>query len=328
MKIPFFESEPEGKDREKEPEQAPDLRGILTDHIELILREREVQPIPDTDVLTKNGGARWGLDNRVWESVNELHDRMRRTIYRVARYLEAPTSKPLVEALEVSQASMVEKRNASQLLDADRKVRVSCLALKLTIEAFADINQWIVERIESEGSQLEPGEERRLAFANAVLVYEVADFCLRTIDQFEFEGMGDLEKLHARQKKELARLRKESKTLQTQARSRGISEELRQRVEQDIANRESAITEIESSWENYMNGFQGIDHQLELIQKHLPSLRLVRDNARAQINVLSAVGVLQLAQNNVQALGDAAALANNLELAPLTAERVRSLLRV
>jgi hypothetical protein len=326
MKMPLFSNNHGEEDRV--PSETPDLRGILSDHIDLILREREVHPIPDADVLTKNGGARWSLDARVWESVNELHERMRRSIRRVARYLEAPTSKSLVAALEDTPASMLEKRNAGQLIEADREVRVSCLTLKLTIEAFADINQWIVQRIKSEGDRLEAAEERRLAFANALLVYEVADFCLRTIDEFEFDGLNDLEQLHARQKKVIVRLRKEARDLQARARSKGISNDLCQRVEQDIANRESAITEIEASWENYMNGFQGLDHQRELIQKHTPSLRLVRDNARAQINVLSAVGVLQLAQSNIQALGDAAALADNLELAPLTAERVRSLLRV
>jgi hypothetical protein len=125
------------------------------------------------------------------------------------------------------------------------------------------------------------------------------DFCLRAIDEFEVQGLSELKELHQRQKKAIGDSRAQARKLSSQARSNKISANLREKVEADIRHRENALLLLETNWETYVQSFQGLQSRLVKFYSRIPELKLIRDNAKAQVDVLSLLGVLRLAQSNV-----------------------------
>jgi predicted nucleic acid-binding Zn-ribbon protein len=126
----------------------------------------------------------------------------------------------------------------------------------------------------------------------------------------------------------ISSLREEQKALRKQADSTEIEAFLRDQVQKDIQHREESITVLEQEWESYMNTVRGLEEEIGYISKKLPSLRLIRDNAKAQINTLAAVAVLQIVQSNIKAIEGAVLQLEQLQLASLSADRVKRLLGI
>jgi len=71
-----------------------------------------------------------------------------------------------------------------------------------------------------------------------------------------------------------------------------------------------------------------LEGEIGYVSKKLPSLHLIRDNAKAQINTLAAVAVLQIVQSNIRTIERAVLQLEQLQLASLSADRVKRLLGI
>ena len=73
---------------------------------------------------------------------------------------------------------------------------------------------------------------------------------------------------------------------------------------------------------------QGKQEETKAVEERLPSLRLIRDNAKAQINTLEAVAVLQIARKNIRTIEATIEKLGRIELASLSSDRVKRLLGI
>lgn len=303
------------------------MRGLLDDHIEQLLAVRDRHAVRDVDLLTSKSWFRWLPDAVVEESVNSLHDRMKKLIVRVAEQVEEAGYLSAEVALREITIPMEERKRALALIGAERSIRISFTTLKVAVEIFARMNDWIVRRIEL-GHNLSGEEERRLVLANAILVYELTAFCLKTIEDFSLEGVAQIQEIHKRMMDNLSKVRRDDCRMRREAEKDGLDPGFAQRIKRDISNRAAAIKMVEQEWTSYLGEIGSLSAHAAIFRKKLPMLRLVRDNAKSQIAVLSAVSVIQLVRSNLSSLEDAITELERVEIVTLSPERMQRLLRV
>jgi hypothetical protein len=288
---------------------------------------REQMAIEDIDLLTPNIATNKRVDKAVKEQITSLHTKMRTLIQEVATRVENQKYKTSEEAIEGLRLSRNQKDKATALVSADKTIHVSCQSLKVAVEIFCELNKQIVERLESP-THIDPVEEHKLVLGNALLVYELTDFAIHFIEGFRIHGIDEIEVIHKEMQKTISTLREEQKTLRKQADAPDIEENLRQQVSRNIADREESIMVLEQEWSSYMQTIRSLQGETAYVSKKIPSLRLIRDNAKAQINTLAAVAVLQIVQSNVRAIEATVLQLEKIQLASLSADRVKRLLRI
>lgn len=302
-----------------------DLQDLLQNHVESLLRLRDESEVHDIDLLTCNRRASRLPDVEVAAGIQSLQQKMRVLIEQVAHQIEDKNYVSSEQAIREMEISKLEQANATNLIEADKSLKTSCTSLKVTVQMFCEMNRWIVGRL-SDRDGLPAEQERKLVLSNAILVYELAEFCVRFIETFQTSGVTEIRDLHKRMLDVIAELKREGHALRKKTGAREIDEPLRKKILQDVGIRELAVNELQKAWADYLEDAGLLEGQVKSFARKLPGLRLIRDNAKAQISTLSAVSVLQLVRNNIEAVDSAIFELETLELAALSPERVRRLL--
>ncbi|WP_282755492.1 hypothetical protein [Desulfuromonas thiophila] len=259
--------------------------------------------------------------------IASLHLKMHMLVEEIAQRIENEKYSSAEEAIKQMKLSLIQKERVRSLFQADKKIHTSCQTIKVAIETFCELNKSIVNELES-GTKSDPNNEYRLVLGNALLVYELTDFTIKFIEKFKIEGISEIEAIHKEMQKTIASIREEQKALSRQASSPLIETFLREQVEKDIQHRNDSISILESEWIAYMATVKSLKEETGIVNTKLPSLKLIRDNAKAQINTLAAVAVLRIVRNNIRAIEGAVLQLEQLQLASLSAARVRRLLGV
>ena len=263
----------------------------------------------------------------VRDAVATLHQKMRVLVAEIAKRIEGQKYKSSQEAVENLSLSRAQKNKATALVSADEKIHVSCQSLKVTVELFCELNKQIVKKLES-SKDFAPADEGKLILGNALLVYELTDFAIQFIENFRLAGLDEVETIHKEMLKTIGTLRDEQQSLRKQAESPDIEDFLKQQVLFDIDQRNESIQTLEAEWSAYMETIGLLKGETAHISKKIPGLRLIRDNAKAQINTLAAVAVLQIVRSNIHTIEATVLQLEKIQLASLSADRVKRLLGI
>ena len=83
---------------------------------------------------------------------------------------------------------------------------------------------------------------------------------------------------------------------------------------------------LEGEWASYVESIRSMNNDLGSIRDKIPTLEVIRENAKIQINLIQAVAMLQILRNNVGTLQATILTLENMRLVSLTPTRVRRLL--
>lgn len=130
-------------------------------------------------------------------------------------------------------------------------------------------------------------------------------------------------------KSKISSLREEQQSLQKRAKGEGITDDrVRTQILQNVKNRLNAIEAVELEWNKYTGGISNIKTGVFATKKELPILKLVRDDARSQINILEVAAVMQIVKSNIEALNSAIVTIKGINLIPLTPDMVFRMLNI
>jgi hypothetical protein len=303
------------------------MQMLVDKHLNSLMALRDQIAIKDFDLLSSQIATNKNVDSAVKERIASLHMKMRMLVQEVAKRIENQKYKKSEDAIAGLELSRTQTEDIKALVAADKTIHISCQSLKVAVELFFELNRQIVQRLES-ASNIAPSDERKLLLGNALLVYELTDFVMNFISDFRLHGTNAIEAIHKVQLRTIEELREEAKSLRKQADSTEIEESLRERVLQNIDHRDESIKVLEGEWASYMETVRSLQVETASVSKKIPSLRLIRDNAKAQINTLAAVAVLQIVQSNIRAIEATVLQLEKIELASLSADRVRRLLGI
>ncbi len=296
---------------------------IVDRHLGLLMNVRDHYPINDIDLLTANVGNFRGLPKQIRQEIELLQQKMRLVIEEMARRIEDRKYASYEQAIQQLDLGYNERTKVNGLVSADKKIHISYQSLLVAVETFSHLNKSIIKTIEDSARSGDVQLERKMVLRNAILVYELTDFIIQYIETFHVQGIDDLTGLYRQELERFDKLRGELNTLRKRAQKGDIEPAVREQTLLQIQEREKSIDLMVEEWQDYLKSLGNAETEVTGISKKLPTLRLIRDNAKSQLNMLEAVAVMQIVHRNLAALDASILTIEKLELASLSPDRVK-----
>lgn len=294
----------------------------LEAHVGRVQEIRTTYAIEDVDLLTANVGGQPDIPAVARAQLAQLHVRIRQVIESIAMQMEDSRYRGVEHAVTELPTGLAERNRAVRLVHAEKSLHSSYESLRLTVEFLSELNRSILARIEIEES---PERLGGMMFGNAVLIYELSDFVIGYVRAFALDN--DLEPLHAEAIQRLHVARDTQQALLARLQSDdGIDESVRNDTIEDIRNRDHAINELEREWDEYLGDVATMERTVADVRRRLPTLEVIRENARIQIMTLQLVALLRFLKQNDRSIQGTVNTLAGFQLAPLTPTRVSRLL--
>jgi hypothetical protein len=299
------------------------IEQIVNRHLNLVMDIRDHYPVNDADLLSSVVGSYRNIPKQVRQELELLHQKIRLVIEEMARRIEDRKYAAYEDGLQRINLGYNERAKVNSLLDADKKIHISYQSLLVAVETFAHLNKSIIKALEESVKTGDIGLERRLVLQNAVLVYELTDFIIRFIETFHVNGEDEINALYRQEMDRFNKLRGELNNLRKQAQKSDIEPSAREQTLAQIQEREKSIDFMVNEWAVYLKSLQEAEKEIAPIGKKMATLRLIRDNAKSQLNLLEAMSVMQIVHRNMAALDASILTIEKLELVSLSPDRVK-----
>lgn len=300
------------------------LGTVLQQHLDTVLDMRSRLPVDDTDLLS-GAGSGGPVPAAVQDEVTRLHEKIRSIIEQVARRIEADKHRHTEEAVRTLPMAYIERERASAIVQADKRMHISYQTLRVVVEYFNEFNQNLLATIEGERA---PGRLANLILGNAITVYELTQFVLEFIQRFRLDGYDDVNRMHREARQRLDAKRAKQLALAEQAAAPGIEGPVRDHVLDSVRDRDTAIVQLEHEWDKYLSEVESVRSKLGEVFDKVPTLEVIRDNARLQIDVMQEVAILRFLRMNADALQGTVSSLQGFRLAALTGSQVCRLVGV
>lgn len=305
------------------------IQKIVQKHLSLVKEVRAKFPLDGVDLLSSNLKEKNNIVGDVSAEVGRLSDKVKVVIEEVASTIESGNYKPSEESIKNMSLGFNERERANKLLAADKDRLISCQSLNVAIEIFSELNQVIKQQIEDSEKAGDIQKERNLLLCNAILIYELTDFLINYIKNFRVKGIDVVKKTYNESQQRIATIKAELEELKQMAQADNVNPMTRDSTLADVAMREKAIELVCIEWDKYMDQVQGTQEDINKLSKsNIPTLNVIRANAKSQINVLELVAVLQIVNNSLGALQQALETLEGMDLVSLSQERVCRLLGI
>jgi hypothetical protein len=298
------------------------VRQTLDVHVRRLSEIRSRYLLDDSSLLSSQISRATDLPGEVRSELAALHGRIRQIIGQVAWNIETGRYQD-TENLVQTLPGRSERERAARLVQADKSICVSYETLRLTVEFFSDLNSQVLERIERESSAQ---RQSHAMFGNAVMIYELADFMIGFIRDFAPAGLFELDALHEDALERIRKAQEGQKRLAAMAQQEGIEPGVRSSILEDVRQRDAALELLQKEWASYVAQTKQLHGRIGEVQNKIPTLELIRENARIQLDVLELVAMLRFLRQNAEAVRAAVRTLHGLRLVPLTPDRVRKLL--
>ena len=297
---------------------------VIAHHVDAVLRVRAQFDVQDEELLSTRISRQRQLPDQLRDNLASLHRRMRTIILQVATSIEEARYREVDLALANMHTGLGVQQRAANLVRADKNMHISYETLRLTVEFFSKLNQQAIGRIEGSTSVQ---QESNMMFGNAILILELTDFVIGFIDGFQLTD--GLDALHDEALEQINVVRKQQAEFKARlSEATDVEEAVRRFTLDDIGNRDAALGEVEKEWDRYLLEVRQLRTTVGDVRAKLPTLFVIRENARLQIQTLQLVAMLRFLKQNSESVKGAVASLQGFQLAPLSPNRVRRLLGI
>lgn len=309
----------------EQPKRAAGMNAVgrlLDTHIQCLSDIRSRFPVADSQLLSSDVAKAPNVPQELRAQVSTLHERMRAIIKQVAVHIENDKYRE-AEQLPQTLPNLIERERAARLVEADKAIHISYGSLALAVSFFSELNETILARIEQEHSV---ERQTQMMFGNAIMIYELAAFAIDFIANFTLGGVAELEALHQETLRRIAKAHEDQERLAADANRRGIEPSVRDGILDDIRHRAAALDFFRDEWNRYVSDTKQFHRRVAEVQNRIPTLELIRENARVQLDVLELVAMLRFLRQNADAVRATVDSLRGFRLAPLSPARVRRLI--
>jgi hypothetical protein len=302
---------------------------VVDKHIEQVLQIWQKFPLADTELLSSNIAINHDIPKEIKQQIGSFQAKLRAVIERAAMEIESYKYRSDEEAIENLRLSYNERSQVNELLSADKNINISFQSLKVATEVFSSLNDYVVQQIKECEKSGDARLERELVLANAILVYELSDFLISYLESFKLQGAEEISNTQRYMNDKLTQLEQEQDSLRIRAESdESEDSQVKQQILSNIENRRRAIQKVRDEWNKYAGAIEELRTNLGATTKDIPTLKLIRDDAKIQINLLEATVVMQLIKKNLNDRSSAILTLKNIKLVSLTADMAVRLLNI
>ena len=248
---------------------------------------------------------------------------VRKIIEGVALEIKRNEFKTIDQVVNKMDLAKIDQIRITKFFDAQKSFNLSFNSLKLTIDIFMDLNNKILEELSNSS---DAAKNIRFRLQNAILVYELTSFVVEYIEKFELTGIDNIIAV----KKEVfddldANSQLDSDIRASIERASDIS--TKESTLRDLENRKELRQSIKVQWDSFVDRINTAKSQVSSVKGFLNDLKLTRDNARSQIDILGLFAMTRLMKENISCIERISEL-RNMQLAPLTPVEACGLLNI
>jgi hypothetical protein len=299
---------------------------VLREHTTRVRELQDRYLLSNHEVLSNNLSIDTNLPREVKERIGDISQKLRAIIRAVATRIESRKYEPYIEDINSFDLTAVERDKANTLVEAEKQINISLQALKTTVEFFSSINRDILTELEEARRRTDIKSEKRLILENTILVYELADFVVNYLSTFRMEGTSEISQLHQSMLEQIERNRSDLQQLKRAARSKKLDPGVGKQGLATIEAREESLKIVKQEWDKYIQRIKEIESGMVAINKKIPTLEFIRDNARNQLEFLEIMMVAEIIKSNIDAVEAVAITLGDMELTSLPPDTVRRLL--
>ena len=211
--------------------------------------------------------------------------------------------------------SKFQERRYEQIRDAKKELYASYDAIREAIRYVTTFNNSLL----SEVKKADGKRKTDLLLMNAITVYEVTNIIIELIEHFRANGKETLRSINEQAMEEMRAHHKSDEELWERAESN--FDPAGEGVKRAIVERRKIRDVIRKEWDKIWAQVETIESNVASVRGYIPTLSLIRDNARGQINILESIGIIQIVQSNLDNFQELCGVAD-IELAPLSREDV------
>lgn len=286
-------------------------------HVDILTEIRERYPIDGSGLLSQNLTTSPSLDAHLKSEVTLLRDRLRQAIFYCASAMEERKYRDTVS--EAHGVTGLKQRNdALAIIEAEKRLHISCQTLKLTVDVFNQLNDDIISSADK--------DERRL-FANAVLISELAAFVIEYMRGYQLDGFSEIQMLYNDSVRHIKSTRDTIERNRAQLNDDRISKEERAQRESENAEHLQALDIMENAWKEWVEDNSELVSWAEEAKNMIPALVARKNSADVRLDVLHGIALLRAVKENASAMKAVTVGIGRLTMQPLPGEKVRKLIR-
>ncbi len=257
------------------------------------------------------------------KETQSLHTRIKTLIETVATMLENKEYTRVEEKISGASLAAKERESASRLIEAHKQSNISVRALRMTVSVFTAFNHRIIERLNEKTG--DKNKEKDLVLANAILVYEISNFLIQYMEDYQVWGLEEIRKLQNEVNKRFDEQSRVEQQLRLDA-EKQTDEQTRVRTVQQIESRELHAKKVKQEWDAFVEEIEGLEGIKKRLDQRLATLRVIRDNAKNQITFVDLLTMTATVKDAITCLDATVLEVEGLELVPITEDRVERLL--
>lgn len=283
-----------------------------------MVKVQEQIELKNSEVLSSSIENSDTIPKKVKKFVAQNQENMRKVIMGIAIAAEENEYKSVDEAFRKIRFSKIDRQKTERLFDSQKKLTLSFNSLKLTIDIFLRINEMIKQEIQV-SRRKNPESYTRNLLKNSILVYELTRFVIKCIEDFELEGITDLEGIRSEMLEEIENNRQ--KEIQQQMNLKqpntNVSKNTQEIAIKASEDRLKILALIEKKWDDFMRKVKAVQNSIPDIKNLVPDLKVIQSNAERQIDILQLIATMQVLESNLNLLQGITSI-REIELAPLT----------
>ena len=242
-----------------------------------------------------------------------------------AEYIEMGEFASLDEVMK-EEHEPGKQQKIKSLVNSQYRLHVSHRSLMIALQLFSAINQELLEKIDRERTH-HPDKAHKFLVTNAVFVYEIADFIIKFLEDFELQGAVELRLLYRDAMAEIAR-------------GRERIEDVRQRIEEraesgrgsilnldnerrSLDHRLAAIGAVDAVWAGLVEKIDAAEGGSRIVRDYIADIEIIKQNAELNLMILSLMVVTQMVRENIEKMQQLMLEVDKLRLPAITANDVR-----
>ncbi|MEZ4600750.1 MAG: hypothetical protein R2940_13255 [Syntrophotaleaceae bacterium] len=277
------------------------------------------EELTNADILTTALPFRADIPKNYRNRLTQYREKVREIIFGIAVELQNQKFKGLDNDIKEAGLSKYQERRYIKVRDAQKELYASYDAIRESLNYITDFNNKILKKI----NEATGAKKTDLLLLNAIIVYELTDAIIDLLEDFQLRGKDTLQSINDQVLEELRGQEAHDEDLQKRA-SHGNGH-VEKGVQRSIKERREIRQIVIKKWKKIWKQVTALEANILNAKGHLETLKLIRDNAKGQINILEVIGITQIVESNIRNFQEICAV-TNIELAPLTKEDVYGLI--
>jgi hypothetical protein len=267
-------------------------------------------------------------------ALEELKRKLDHIINEVAERVEKHRINSYDDYTQRYELNAYDKLRVSSLVSSVRDINKSIQKIKFTVETFSRCNKYVIDALDECIKNGDISKSRIMVLGNMVLIYELSNYMINFLEKFKLDGFDDILQLSQKELNKIGNTMQDLQKLKLDADNTEIEPEVRQKIFENLGDRERSLELFKEEWDKYINGIEGVQERVGSLKKKIPTLKLIRDNAQNQLDffeIMKIFGVMMVTEavrKNLDTLEIAALPLDEIELISLPPHKVYTLIGI